>query len=166
MPLASISSNCARQQLVFANASCLHLAGVHFWSVHCPDVHQNCKMKRGHWVAALVLAGGWRVLFFTRKSDCEPPWPRSTIASASLSVTSPASTRRFHAAAAACRIPWYFEIYSFSYFSGLVAAQSAVAQQLGPLCAGLADDLGLDPGLVGGFVASLPEPPATGFCSW
>jgi hypothetical protein len=48
----------------------------------------------------------------------------------------------------------------------VAVAHVAGAQELGPLCSRLAGDLGLDPGLVDGFISSLPEPPATGFCTW
>ncbi len=46
------------------------------------------------------------------------------------------------------------------------AAASPSNADLGPLCARLAGSLNLDPSLVAGFVASIPEPPGAGFCDW
>lgn len=46
------------------------------------------------------------------------------------------------------------------------AAAGPSNADLGPLCTGLAESLGINPSLVSSFVASIPEPPGAGFCNW
>lgn len=47
-----------------------------------------------------------------------------------------------------------------------LAARPAASEELGPLCAGLAQQLGFDPKLVGSFIDSQPVIPSRGFCPW
>ncbi|KAL4425990.1 hypothetical protein ABPG75_010006 [Micractinium tetrahymenae] len=49
---------------------------------------------------------------------------------------------------------------------GAAATAGTSNADLGPLCAGLAESFNIDPSLVSGFVASIPEPPGVGFCNW
>ncbi|EFN56007.1 expressed protein [Chlorella variabilis] len=50
----------------------------------------------------------------------------------------------------------------------LAAASPATfaAETVGPVCTGLAEQMGVEPSLVGAFIGSLPEPPSRSFCSW
>lgn len=45
-------------------------------------------------------------------------------------------------------------------------ATAADSQELGPLCAGLAQQMNVPPNLVKGFIDSQPVIPSEGFCPW
>ena len=46
------------------------------------------------------------------------------------------------------------------------SSMAADSQELGPLCAGLAQQMNVPPNLVKGFIDSQPVIPSEGFCPW